>query len=255
MSESIFASIIEEWADRDWASYADAPSFTTSKKHDRAMRRIFKRYERNTRKFRPRSEARVKHVGRRVTVALLVIILAALAGCAVTHIITQSFQVTEMNNRTYLSSINKGEDSDRIREKYFIPELPEGFELVSLDFGTNEYSVKWGTRKCRIRIPHDVLSVYKNKQTGQHITFQQIVHKSFGSVGYCSDEGELSEVVINWHYGAAFETQFNDAPYTCITWDNGDYIMVLTGTLNKDDLLDLAKSIKLSEEKIVMRKN
>lgn len=250
MSESIFTSIIEEWADRDWASYANAPAFETSKKHDRAMRRIFRRYEKNTRKFRPRSEASIRHVGRRVTVAILVIILAALAGCAVTHIIEQSFKSGEKGDYTFLY-LNDTELNcpSEIEKKYYLSELPESFKFFQFDYGSwSEQTDADGNRKATFYSTHEV---YCDNYIGKSVLLEQIAKPHYIPEGFITQNSEVTEIEINGHSAFVIEELRMNIIETTIIWDNGDYIIRMSGNLNKDELIYLAKSIKLSENMTV----
>ena len=244
MSESIFASIIEEWADRDWASYADAPPFETSKKHDRAMQRIFRRYERNTRKFRPRSEARIKHVGKKVTVALLVIILAALAGCAAVHIITQSFKSGEKGDRTilYLNDTKLNCPSE-IEIRYYMSELPESFEIFSFGYGSwSEQTDADGNRRT---VFYSTRDDYYSNYLGKTVVLEQTAKPHYSPEVFATQNCEMSEIEINGHSAAVIEK--HDSGWIYIIWDNGDYVIKLWGNVDKNDLIKLAKSIKLSK--------
>lgn len=256
MSESIFTSIIEEWADRDWASYDNAPVFKTSKRHDRAMRRIFRRCERNTRKFRPHQNVSIRHIGRKVTIAVLVIILAVLAGCAVSQIITQSFTSLIIGRYTHLYLIDKNNsDAENIKEIYYFPELPEGFELVFSAPDLLAPVKKEDEAKPDQIAAYRVVNRYENKQTGQTIHLYQISKSVFGSVYFITEESDLDEFVINGHSGAIFKRWRDYGIENTVVWDNGDYVIELNGNLDKNDLLNLARSIKLSEEEIVARQN
>lgn len=228
MSESIFASVIEEWAERDRERYSDAPNFKTSKKHDRAMRRIFKRYEKNTRKLRPQAEIRVRTVRKRVIVALLVIILAVITGFTAKYFISRSFHGIVHSDRTELFPINTENCPTVIEDKYYLSELPEGFEV----FDT-------------VSSPYYEYVCYENAQTGQTIIFEQWTKPEFGPIHFNTEKGKLVEVEINGHYGVCLELSDNQN-YTGLIWDNGDYILQLTGDLPKNELVNLAKSAKLS---------
>ena len=98
MSECVFATILQEWAENEWGGYADVPEFKTSKKHDRAMKRIFKLYDKNTRHLRPQSEIRMITIRRRIIVALLVIILAVITGFTAAYFISRAFAVKFTKN-------------------------------------------------------------------------------------------------------------------------------------------------------------
>ena len=231
MSESIFASIIEEWAERDWESYADAPTFITSKKHDRAMRRIFKRYERNTRHLRPQAEIRVRTVRRRIAVILLVIILAVITGFTAAYFISQSFRGEIHKEYTELFPIDRENCPEVIEEKYYLSELPEGFEEESSDSSPFYEYIR-----------------YKNTQTGQTIAFEQWAKPSFDSTNLNTEKGELVEVEINGHNGYSLELDYDEQITTNIIWDNGDYIIKISGNLSKNELILLANSTKVYNE-------
>ena len=229
MSESIFASIIEEWAERDWESYADASNFETSKKHDRAMRRIFKRYERNTRMLRPKAEIRVRTVRNRIIVALVVIILAIFTGFTAAYFISQSFRGEVHKNNTELFPINMENCPTVIEDEYYLYEVPDGFEIIN-------------TRSD----PFSKTEIYKNKQTGQIITFEQWTKPTFNPTHFNTEKGELVEVEINGYYGVILYLSDNQN-YSELIWDNGDYILQISGDLPKSDLMNLAKNAKLFE--------
>ena len=230
MSEITFAYVVEEWAKRDWESYADTPEIKTSKKHDRAMQRIFKRYERNTRKFRPHLEIRTRTIRRRIMVVLLVVILAVITGFTAAYFITRSFRGEVHSDNTDLFPINLENCPTVIEEKYYLPELPEGFDLISSN-----------------STPYSETFIYENNQTGQTITFGQWTKPDFDSTHYNTEKGELVEVEINGHSGVVLDTSNDTRNATNIIWDNGKYILELFGNLAKSDLLDLAKSAKLLE--------
>ena len=154
MYECAFDLILGEWAASEWDEYADAPGFKTSKKHDRAMKRIFKLYEKNTRHLRPQSEIKIITIRRRITVALLVIILAVITGFTAAYFISQSFRGEVHSDNTELFPIDLENCPKIIMEKYYLSELPEGFELLSSSSN-----------------PYCESTIYQNKQTGQTITF------------------------------------------------------------------------------------
>lgn len=228
MSESIFASIIDEMAGRELASYADMPNFETSKKHDRAMRRIFKRYERNTRRLRPQSEIRTITIRRRLTVALLVIVLAVLTGFTAKYFISRGFSGWVYNDNTELFPINTENCPEYIEAKYYLPELPEGFELLD----TNS-------------TPFYEYTSYENTQTGQTITFEQWTKPEFDPIYFNTEKGELVEVEINGHPGVVIDFSNDENNSTHVIWDDGDYVLELSANLPKNHLANLAKSAKV----------
>lgn len=228
MSECVFDTILEEWAESEWAAYADAPEFKTSKKHDRAMKRIFKLYDKNTRHLCPQSEIRTITIRRRLTVALLVIVLAVITGFTAAYFISRGFSGRVYKDHTALFPINVENCPTVIEEEYYLPELPEGFEKTS-------------TRSN----PFSITVMYENNLTGQIITFEQRVKPEFDPIHFNTENGELVEVEINGHPGVFVDFSNDERNSAHLIWDNGEYILYLLGNLTKSELLDLAKSAKV----------
>lgn len=131
MSESVFESILEEYAEREWARYADVPEHVFSQKHNRSMKRVFRLYEKNTRKFRTypvsRSMPKIKFTRKNIMLIMLIVFLAVLAGCAATYFISQSFRGEVYSDNTELFPINLENCPTTIEEKYYLLNIPEGF--------------------------------------------------------------------------------------------------------------------------------
>ena len=230
MSESIFASIIDEMAERDLARYSDIPPFKTSKKHDRAMQRIFKRYERNTRRLRPQAEIKARTVRKRIVVALVVIILAVFTGFTAAYFISRSFRGEIYNDNTQLFPINMENCPAVIEDEYYLSEVPDEFEIVNTT-----------------STPFKIASIYKNDENGKSFKFEQWVKTEFDFLRFNTEKAKLVEVEINGHSGVFLDLSDNNQTFTQVIWDDGDYILLTTGNLSKNKLLDLAKSAKSSE--------
>lgn len=214
MSESIFTSIIEEMAEHELASYTDMPKFKTSKKHNRAMRRIFKRYERNTRGLRPGAEIKTRTVRKRIIVALVVIILAVFTGFTAAYFISGGFRGEVHNDNTELFPIDTENCPTVIEAKYYLPELPEGFEILETD-----------------STPFYEYIAYENNQTGQIITFTQETKTDFNPMHLNTEKAELVEVEIKGHPGIFLDFSNDEQFSTLVIWDNGDYILEISADL------------------------
>ena len=232
MTECEFDLILEEWFESEWEELADAPEFKTSKKHDRAMKRIFRRYERNTRKLRPRSDIVEINIQRKIAVAVLVIILAVLSGCA-TYVISKSFRFEKHGKYTEVTLLSFENCPAVIEDKYYLSDIPEEFDLID------------------IRTPSDseppyIVMRYKNKQTGQSIYFKQSVKQEFGSGRYQNfGRIKFAETEINGHSGLLADHSHEGYNGAWVLWDNGDYLLSVMGDLPKKDILNLAKSTKV----------
>lgn len=246
MAECEFDLILEEWADREWEELANAPEFETSKRHDRAMRRIFKRYERNTRKLRPHPEVKVGAVTKKVLIVVLAVFLALIAGCAATYFIS-GFRGTVYADCVEIFFYN-GIDNcpNDIESAYYLSELSEDYEIMQYN----------NTPDCKS-------TLYRNTKTDQRIRFKYCVKSRYNIPMYFDTEnGKLSEIEINGCYGLYHENfkpseseafrllelypiNSDNCIINSFIWDNGDYIFEIYSDLPKKDVMNLAKSAKV----------
>ena len=231
MAECEFDLILEEWFESEWEELADAPEFKTSQKHNRAMKRIFRRYERNTRKLRPRTDIGIRNTRKRLLVAMLVIILAVLTGCAA-YVMSKSFRVEGQGKYTEVTLLSIENCPTIIEDKYYLSGLSNEFELTDTQIpsATN---------------PPYIVKCYENKQTGQRIRFKQYIKSEYGLHRYHTKGLKFIELEINDHSALFFNHSTDDYDMTWVLWDNGDYLLSVMGDLPKKDLLDLAESTKV----------
>ena len=97
--------------------------------------------------------------------------------------------------------------------------------------------------------PFNETIIFENTKTDQTITFKQWVKTEFDSIHFNTENNELVELEINGHPGLYLETWQNNQISTYIIWDNGNYILEIAGNLNKNDIVELAKSAKLIKSK------
>ena len=244
MSESIFTSIMEEWVDSKWESYADAPEFNTSKKHDRAMKRIFRRYERNTQHLRSASgseydEQKMRPMPKRLLMILVIILLALIAGCSAIYATRTLYVELPRRGVTKVWLLHRENNPAFIEKLYYLPELPDGFEITEKRIYPDD------SRPITIEV------IYENKQTAQRIQFTQRVRNEDRPTRFYTKDHKLIEVDINGYIGVYNDMTDGIQIASNIYWDDGDYIIDLTGEMSKNDLLNLAKSAKLSEIPIV----
>ena len=248
MSESVFTSILEEWAERDRASCDNAPEFKTSKKHDRAMKRIFKRYERNTRKIRQDPEIRVRNVRKRVAVAILIIILAVISGCSIVYFSSRNINVERSYGVTRVSLKDSENCPSTIEDHYYLSGISNEFERFFTGF---KYCPDSSDRSKYCGITW----FYENTNTGEVIKFSQTAKPEFDTLFLEIENSEWDEVEVDGHGGVFLDLTRNNRNYTSLIWDNGDYIFQLTGDLDKTSALYLAESTKLFQDQIVSGKN
>ena len=156
--------------------------------------------------------------------------MAILAGCAANCFISQSFRGEVHSDNTELFPINLENCPTVIEDKYYLSELPEGFEIVSIRLN-----------------PFSMTLIYENKQTGKTITFNQMTKPEFTPIHYNTEKSELVKVEINGYSGVFLDISNDKQTFTGIIWDNGDYILELFGDMTKNNLINLANSAKISE--------
>lgn len=235
MSESVLKSILEESARLEWVKYENAQEHVFSKKHERKMKHVFKLFERNDCKLKPyigsRPHYHFRFTKRNIIVLLAVIFLAALAGCGVTYFTSKNFYGKVNADNTELFVINTENCPSTIEDKYYLPCLPDGYEVLGTD-STPFY--EWIS--------------YENPATEQTLTFCQFAKVSFDSTHYDTENQKFQEININGHSGLCLDYSSQGYNYAVIVWDNGDYIFELFGEYSKNELCDLAKTAKVYKD-------
>lgn len=237
MLENLLDEVLTEYYTKEFSNYSTVPEHKFSLKHRIAMKKIFKRYEFNTMQLRSKavnifgfSERKFRLTLKRLLVLVIIVLLAALAGCSIVYFTSQGFRREVHSDNTELFAINLENCPTVIEEKYFLPEIPEGFEVLQTTSSPfNEYIS------------------YINKQTGKTIAFIQYVKSEFDSIHFTTEKGELVEVEINGQYGLLIDLSDEENIFFDVIWDNGDYILEISGNSLKNELLDLAQSAKILE--------
>ena len=233
MSEDILKRILQEISDEEIAEYRKKPAFKPSLRHRIAMKRIFARFEKNTRQTESVSEpfltAPNKHIrlSARLLIIIAVIVCAALLTGAVTVYISESFHGTVYPDNTQLFAVDMENCLTTIEYKYYLSKLPEGFEQVE-----------------QITTPFDVDTMYKNEFLEQTIRFSQYTKNHF-STHYNTEYHDFEEIEINGHNGLCLDFSDDEHNDSLIVWDNEDYILEISGDLTKNDAINLAKSAEV----------
>ena len=228
MSESILKSILEESARLEWEKYENVPEHKFSFKHRLAMKRIFKLYEKNTRAIHSAAQPKRFRLTRKTALtAIVIIFLAALAGCTAAYFISQSFQGDVHKEFTRIFPINTENCPTTIEEKYYLSELPEGFEVLETD-----------------STPYYEYVIIKSTSTGQTFSFKQIVKSDFDTTHLNTEHHKIEEVVINGHVGLGIDFSDSNRTHSLLLWDNGDYILEISSDLPLNELYNLVKTTK-----------
>lgn len=236
MTESVLKSILEEYAEEEWARYADVPEHVFSRKHNRSMKRIFRLYDKNTSQFRnyfvPSPMPKIKYTPKKLMLILLIAFLAVLAGCSATYFISQNFIGEVYSDNTELFPINLENCPATIEEKYYLPDIPEEYEVLETTSS-----------------PFNEDICYIDKKTGKTISFGQYVKDEYLSFHLNTEKGKLVEIDINEHKGILLDLSSEKQDSTYLIWDNGDYILEIGGDITKEELINLAKSAEIYKNK------
>ncbi len=217
MNDYTLADVFETVYRQEFSEFDNPPKHFFSHRHRKAMKEIL--YPQTTSMFAADRNIPLK---KRVIIALLVILLSAL-GITAAAAISRGFTRKEHRDNTELFAANAENAPKTIENVYYLPEIPEGYELHET-----------------VSDNRSVFTSYMNLNTNRCMVLFQSVKEGHRSSAD-NEHHLLEEVEINGHYGL----YLGNCDSGSIFWDNGDYILELSGDFNKDELLNLAKSAKL----------
>lgn len=135
--------------------------------------------------------------------------------------------ITEIfDTHTEVQTIQDDTAPDFFEEIYAIPDIPDGFEIVFQNDNTEETPL--------------LITEYQNGQ--EYVIFCQNI-KSKYDVNVNTEGYEMIQIYINGNEG--FMIDMGDDIY--ITWDNGKYILEISGNIGKDELIGIANSVQKVE--------
>ena len=235
MNENVLREILAEICGEEIAELNKFPPFKPSLRHRYAMMCIFSSFEKRLRKTNgnsPRASAsqrRPSRLSTRLVILIAVIVCAALLTGAILVYVSKSFHGPVNGDNTQLFPINTENCPTTIEYEYYLPDLPEGFEMVNQDISF-----------------YRIYNLYENTVTGQVITFSQYTKKKYEK-HYNTEDHDFEEIEINGHEGIFIYFSELGNVSSIVIWDNDDYIFELVGNFPKNDLVDLAKSAKILE--------
>lgn len=231
MNEITLNDILVAAHDVEFSQYDNVPKHVFSGKHNRAMKGIFKAYDKkiaflHNNTMHKRSE--VPHFmwnRKTIFIMLMLIFLAVLVGCSAIVYFLGGFETDVYADNTQLFPISLTDCPQKIEEVYYLSELPSDFEL--LEESISDISV---------------YTAYINNATGKTITFHQSIKTAF-EPHYNTEYSDLEEILIGENKGVCLEGKMD----YIAAWDNGDYILEIWADLTKSEIVNLAKSAKVLE--------
>ncbi len=226
MADYTIEDVFEEVYRREFAEFDDLESLPDphpSLRHKIRMNRIFKRFRKNTAKL---YAVHIRFSRRTVLAFLMIILLATISACAAIKIIGDFLYEVHEDN-TQLRVADAGGAPEFIEDIYEITALPEGYVCTTETF---------------IKIIHTY--IFTKESTGETLTLCQMAKPSYN--GHYDNEGFiLQDIKIDGQPAIFIDYSEDDTICGLLIWDNGEYIFELVGYYTKDELIDMAKSIKI----------
>lgn len=235
MNENDLKDVLAEICEEEKAELNKFPPFKPSLRHRLAMKRIFCMFEKKT--HVPASDPpkapvpESKHFrlsAKHIILFAAIIFLMLFTGFVIIYF-SKNFYGTVYNDNTHLFAVDKENCPATIEYEYYLPELPDGFEMVKHDDSLSFY----------------VYTLYENK-FGQVITLTQSTKEMFDA-HYSTERHDFEEIEINGHGGLCMDLSDNEHFGAIVVWDNGDYILELYGNLSKNELIFLAENAEFLE--------
>lgn len=225
MNNYSISDIFDEAYRREFSTFDNSTTHIFSFSHRRKMKKIFKLYSDN--QDRP-DLASIKPVKRlSLSFILVIIILALTAVSAVAVALYNGFTQNEYRDHTDLLVIDYVSGLETIEYIYELTALPEDYEIV------NRY----------IDAAHCVTD-FNNLNTEKVISIYQTVKN--GYIGHYDNEISTHSTVYIGDIPAIYiDSSDENSSFGILVWDNGDYILEISGHLTKNELIDLAKLLKI----------
>lgn len=239
MFENLLDEALAEFYKEDFLLDIPAKEYKMPFRRVLAMKKIFRLYKQNVGKLYSEnarlpsvSERKFVLTPRRVLLLVMIVFLAAFTGCSVHYIVTNSFRGAVYSDNAKLFNFNLEDCPAEIEEKYYLPDIPEEYEVL-----------------LKTSCPLDEYIYYMDNKTGKYIAFGQYVKDKSISFNFDFDteKGEMTEADINGHKGILLDFSSEGQDYAYLIWDCGDYILTIDSNLAKEELLNLAKSAKTLE--------
>ena len=160
-----------------------------------------------------------------MTAALIAAALAASSVSAVRDFFKRFFTET-FSTHTAVQSADTAEAPETIEAIYTI-DVPEGFE-TTFEEQVYEYTQ---------------FITYEYEKDDKYIIFSQYSKKSF-NVMVDTENQVMEYITVNGKEG--YIIRLDDDSYY-ISWDNGDYIFDIEGNIGKNQLIEIAETVKKAE--------
>ena len=221
MCKNTLDDIFEEVHKQDFEEFDNAPRHRFSRRHRCEISKILTAGE-----LQPYTPKKVS-VRKRIMVACLVVLLALISAAAGAAVVN-SFTAKQYSNHTEIFTSNADVCPKLITDVYYIPKMPDDYELV----------------EC-VKNPTCVNTKYRNKKTGEYATFDQSVKENY-DVHFDNVHHRIEELQINGQNALFFHSKNAKHKSDRIVWDCGDYVLEIFGDFPQEELIELAESVKVA---------
>lgn len=222
MSNNLYRAFEETAVSRIIEKVPQMPDHKFSRRFERKMKKLIRYGYREPVRYH---KVTLKRLFICITAALIAAVIMAFSVTAVRDFF-KNFFMEVFGTHTTVQYAEKSKTPDFIEDVYTIA-VPKSFELVYQD-EIYEYSPYVG---------------YMYSDNENYIIFSQYTQNAY-DVNVNTENRPLDYIEINGHDGYIVDLGNNEY---YISWDNGDYIFILTGNVGKNALTDVANSVKKVE--------
>lgn len=228
--------LISGYFEKQFAEVDKVPLPKFSFRHRLTMKRIFKLFEHNKAMSDINAEDTCENVlghkqlsfRKRLIIAVAIIVCLAVMTGFVIAFISGGFNGTVYQDNTHLFAIDTANCPSTIEKEYSLSVVPEGFEMYDVSATSTDITV-----------------MYCNPDTEQVLVFGQTVKSEFNP--HINTEGfDLQETNVNSCNAVYIEYNSEQGVSSIVIWDNKDYVLMLSGDFDKNELLNLSISNEIN---------
>lgn len=220
--EDLLCKAFDEVYEHEFDKYKKGRFHFFSFRHRRMMKELFSRLEKN-KPVGSTQEYQYVPKKKRPSALIIAIIVSAVLTITASAIAIYSFNFERHQTHTVVFSENVENAPTTIRQMYTIDAPPYGYIETERYEGTAVVNVTY-------------------TKGNESLSFQQSVKPTYKP--HVNTEGyKIIETDVNGYSGFYVE---NEA-HMLLIWDQDDYIFTLIGNFNKDEMIELAKSVKIRE--------
>ncbi|MBP0985316.1 MAG: DUF4367 domain-containing protein [Oscillospiraceae bacterium] len=221
MSEHILEEILLEIHSDEFSEYDNSKRHRFSRKHKRAMKRIFAPAQTQI------QISKNIRLNRRTAVIIIAAIFLAVISATATAMIFGSFGVKNHKDNTELFAINTENCPVTLEKMYYLSGLSEDYVLYEENISPETAAV----------------FSYHNIVTDEDFVFMQWVKKEYNA-HFDNEHNNNLEYLLYDGRDAYYQ---KSGTYSVLVWDNGDYIIDIFGNMDKTQMMDLGRTLKIKK--------